>query len=116
MAFDVAFASIISPEEEAMNALLRKKRKWEYRNERYLLKLVETSADVSVESVKKAGRLTSFLLYLVYRILGGVLAIAFATFIGPKLIRATAPGELPEEVTTPEYQLEAQIKKPLAWR
>ncbi len=96
-----------------MNALLRKKKQWEYQNERYLLKLVETSADVSVESVKKAGLLTSFLAYLVYKFLGGMLAIAFATLIGPKLIRVTAPGELAHEVETPEHQLEARIKNPI---
>jgi hypothetical protein len=99
-----------------MNTLLRKKKIWEYQNEKYLLKLVETSADVSVESVKKAGLLTSFLVYLVYRFLGGMLAIAFAMFIGPKLIRITAPGELAEEVETPEHRLEFQIKNPVIWR
>ena len=99
-----------------MNALMRKKRKWEYQNERYFLKLVETSADVSVESVKKAGLVTSFLVYLLYKALGGVLALTFATFIGPKLIRTTAPGEFAEEVETPKHQLEAQIKNPFLLR
>ena len=99
-----------------MNALMRKKRKWEYQNERYFLKLVETSADVSVESVKKAGLITSFLVYLLYKALGGVLALAFATFIGPKLIRTIAPEVLAEEVETPEHQLQSQIKNPYLWR
>lgn len=95
-----------------MNALLRKKKIWEYQNERYLLKLVETSADVSVESVKKAGLITSFLVYLMYKALGCVLALTFATFIGPKLIRVTAPGEPTEEVETSEHQLQSRIKNP----
>lgn len=92
-----------------MNALLRKKKEWEIQNEKYFLKLVETSADVSVESVKKAGLLTSFLLYLAYKILGGVLAIAFAMMIGPKLTRRTAPEKPNEELENPFYQLESQI-------
>lgn len=95
-----------------MNALLRKKKQWETVNEKYFLKLVETSADVSVESVKKAGLLTSFLLYLVYKTLGGVLAIAFAMMIGPKLKRFTAPEEQAEELEIPFYRLESQIKNP----
>lgn len=99
-----------------MNALMRKKKIWEYQNERYLLKLVETSADVSVESVKKAGLITSFLVYLLYKALGGVLALTFATFIGPKLIRTTAPGELYEEVETPEHHLQSRIKNPYILR
>lgn len=99
-----------------MNALLRKKRIWEYQNERYFLKLVETSADVSVESVKKAGLITSFLVYLLYKTLGGMLALAFATFIRPKLIRTTAPEELAEEIETSVHQLESQIKNPYLWR
>ena len=99
-----------------MNALLRKKKEWEFHNERFLLKLVETSADVSVESVKKAGLLTSFLVYLVYKFLGGMLAIAFAIFIGPRLVRQTEPEQLHENVEVTSYQLESQIKKPLYLR
>jgi hypothetical protein len=79
------------PEEEDMNAILRRKKIWEYQNERYLLRLVETSADVSVESVKKAGLITCFLLYIAYKILEGVLAIAATMFKGPRLIRYTGP-------------------------
>ena len=74
------------------NAILRRKKIWEYQNERTLLRLVETSADVSVESVKKAGLLTSFLLYLVYKTLEGMLAIVATMFVGPRLIRHTGPG------------------------
>ncbi|WP_374076094.1 hypothetical protein [Bdellovibrio bacteriovorus] len=95
-----------------MNALLRKKKEWEFQNERYLLKLVEASADVSVESVKRAGLLTSFLAYLVYKLLGGMLAIASAIFRGPQLVRYTSPEKVFETVEISTYQLESQIKNP----
>ena len=98
------------------NALLRKKKEWEFHNERYLLRLVETSADVSIESVRKAGQLTSFLVYLVYKILGGMLAIAFAMFVGPRLVRQIAPEQLHENVEVNSYQLESQIKNPIIQR
>jgi hypothetical protein len=96
------FASTINPEEEAMNALLlRKKKEWEFQNERYLLRLVETSADVSIESVKKAGLLTSFLMYILYKLLGVVLALLALMFKGPKLA--------PERTL---QQLEIQVRNP----
>ncbi|UOF00599.1 hypothetical protein [Bdellovibrio reynosensis] len=95
-----------------MNALLRKKKEWEFQNERYLLKLVETSADMSIESVKKAGLLTSFLVYLVYKILGGMLAIASAMFRGPLLVRYSAPEKMYEQVELSTYQLESRIRNP----
>ena len=74
------------------NALMRKKKIWEYHNERVLLRLVETSADVTVESVKKAGQITSFLLYVMYKILEGVLVLMRMMFVGPRLIKHNSPG------------------------
>ncbi|MEK2647080.1 hypothetical protein [Bdellovibrio sp. BCCA] len=99
-----------------MNALLRKKKEWEFQNERYLLKLVETSADMSVESVKRAGLVTSFLAYLVYKFLGGMLAIASAIFRGPQLVRYTCPQRVFETVDVSTHRLESQIKNPYSWR
>ena len=95
-----------------MNALLRRKKEWEFHNEQFLLMLVATSTDVSVESVRKAGLLTSFLMYLVYKLIGGMLAIAFAIFEGPRLVRLTAPEQLHENVEVNSYQLESKIKSP----
>lgn len=68
-----------------MNALMRKKKEWEFQNERYFISIVETSADVSVESVKKAGQITSFLLYLAYKSTRMMLALASWTINEPKL-------------------------------
>lgn len=95
-----------------MNALLRKKQEWEFQNEQYFLRLVETSADVSVESVKRAGLLTSFLLYLMYKIIGGVLAIAAAIFKGPRLVRYTSSEHHFEQVEVSSHLLELKIKNP----
>lgn len=95
-----------------MNALMRKKQEWEYQNERYLLKLVEASEDVSVESVKRAGLLTSFLVYVMYKICGGVLLVAYAIFKGPKLVRYVS-AEKPYEVVQHSLNLyESKIKQP----
>ncbi|NUN07034.1 MAG: hypothetical protein HUU57_14900 [Bdellovibrio sp.] len=99
-----------------MNALLRQKQKWESQNERYLLRLVETSADVSIESVKKAGLITSFLAYLVYKLVRVMLAMASAVFHGPQLVRHTSPEKVYETVDVSNYQVEAQIKNPYIWR
>ena len=74
------------------NAISRRMRLWEYRNERTLWKLVENSAEITVECVKKAGLITSFLLYIVYKALEGVLAITRMMFVGPRLIRHNSPG------------------------
>jgi hypothetical protein len=102
MAFVLRFASTINPEEEAMNALLlRKKKEWEFQNERYLLRLVETSADVSIESVKKAGLLTSFLMYILYKITGVVLALLALMFKGPNLVLERTPEQLEIQVRNP---------------
>ncbi len=93
-----------------MSALLRKKKEWEYKNEQFLMEIVATTTDISIESVKKAGQLTSFLAYLIYKLLGGLLAIAFMMFVGPKLIRNLSPEDVPEEVSRSEHELEAKIK------
>lgn len=92
-----------------MNALLRRKREWEFQNERYFLKLVETSADVSVESVKRAGLLASFLVYLVYKISRGMLALANAILRRPELVRYTAPEKLYEIAEPSNHQLEYKL-------
>jgi hypothetical protein len=95
-----------------MQSLLRIKKNWEFQNELYLMKLVETSADVSIESVKKAGLVTSFLLYVVYKILGVVLAVLAVMFKGPRLIRFVAPDVF--ENFEPTYQQpDSQFKNPL---
>ena len=93
-----------------MNAISRKKKEWEYRNELFLNEMVATTATISIQSVKKAGQLTSFLAYVMYRMLGGVLAIAFMMFVGPKLIRETSPEDAAEEVSLTLQQLESRIK------
>lgn len=95
-----------------MNALLRKKRKWEYQNEQTLLRLVETSADVSIVSVKKAGQITSFLLYLVYKTLGVMLAIAKWMFLRPQLQRFITPERRTESVELTLQQLETSLRNP----
>lgn len=95
-----------------MNALLRKKRNWEYRNERTLLRLVATSADVSVDSVKKAGQITSFLLYIAYKAVGAMLAVARCTLKGPRLYRYHTPERAAEPVEAELQRLEARAKNP----
>lgn len=94
-----------------MNALLRKKKEWEFYNEQVLLRLVETSADVSIESVKKAGHVTSFLMYILYKLTGIVLALAALMFKGPTLVRWENPEFFKTVERTPE-QLEAQVRNP----
>ena len=96
-----------------MNALLmRKKKEWEFQNERYLLRLVETSADVSIESVKKAGLLTSFLMYILYKLMGVVLALLALMFKGPRLVRFYSPDIFENLERAPE-QLEIQVRNPI---
>lgn len=95
-----------------MNTLLRKKRIWEYHNERTLWRLVEASADVSTESVKKAGQITCFLLYIVYKTLGGMLAIARWMLQRPQLQRFITPERAPEPVEQNLQQLEASLRNP----
>lgn len=99
-----------------MNALLRKKKVWEYRNERTFLRLVETSADVTVESAKKAGQITSFLLFMVYRTPRILLAITRWTLLNPRLQRYSNP-VTPAEAVEPTLQsLEAKLKNPILLR
>lgn len=88
-----------------MNALLQKKREWEYQNRKVLVRLVRTSSDVSVESVAAklflAGLLTSFLLFLVYQMIKGMLvlggSLTGALLRGPQLVRQVAPEFRPQE-------------------
>lgn len=94
-----------------MNALRQKKREWEYQNRQVLLRLVRTSSDVSVESVKAAGRITSFLLYVVYHLLRGMLAAGSALLNEPQLVRLEAPARRPlENHEFNQRQLESSLE------
>jgi hypothetical protein len=93
-----------------MNALLRKKAVWKYRNQRVLLRLLESSADVYGESVVKAGHVMSFLLYLVYCTPGTMLAILEWILQGPDLKRRDHPYALAEVVEPNLHELEARLK------
>lgn len=95
-----------------MNALLRKKKDWEYHNEKTLLRLVETSADISIESVKKAGQITSFLLYIVYKTIGIVLALANWMLLMPAMKRHVSPQHVPIDVEPNKHRFEAKLKNP----
>lgn len=103
-----ALASIIHT-GGIMNALLRKKAVWKYRNERVFWRLVDSSADVYVESVVKAGHVMSFLLYLVYRTPGLMLAI-FEWILQPALQRRAQPYAPAEAVEPSLHALEARLK------
>jgi hypothetical protein len=94
-----------------MNALLQKKREWEHQNKKVLLRLVRTSSDVSVESVKTAGLVTSFLLYMIYALIRWMLAAGATLVKEPQLVRQVAPQQRPLE--THEFnrqQLAAQLE------
>lgn len=93
-----------------MNALLRKKAIWKYRNQRVLLRLLESSADVYVESVVKAGHVMSFLLYLVYQSPGLMLAILEWILQGPELKRRVQPYAQAEVVQPNLQELESRLK------
>ncbi|MBK9323466.1 MAG: hypothetical protein IPM97_11095 [Bdellovibrionaceae bacterium] len=93
-----------------MNVLKHKKKEWEYQNEQVLLKLVEASTDVSIESVKKAGLITSFLAYILYKLLGVMLAFASALLRGPQLIRYTSPEKIFESVDISADHAEVQMQ------
>ena len=95
-----------------MNALLRKKRVWEYKNERTLLRLVATSADVSIESVKKAGQVTSFLLYVIYKMTGLMLATTQWLLHRPSLWRFYTPEKPAESVEAELQRLESRLRNP----
>ena len=79
------------------NNLLRRKYEWEQQNQQVLVRLVQTSSDVSVESVKAAGLVTSFLLFLIYKMIKGMLAVGSLLFRGPQLVRQVAPQQRPLE-------------------
>ncbi|MGZ3769566.1 MAG: hypothetical protein ACXVCP_12505 [Bdellovibrio sp.] len=92
-----------------MSALLRKKKEWEFQNEQYLLRLVETSTDVSIESVKRAGLIASFLMYLVYKFIRTMLALANALLRQPQLVCRTSPEKPGKAVEIPKHQMEYQL-------
>lgn len=80
-----------------MQSLLQKTKEWEFENQQVLLKLVRSSSDVSVESVKVAGRITSFLLFVIYKMIRGMLAVGAVFLYSPQLVRRVAPSERPLE-------------------
>ncbi|MGZ3795494.1 MAG: hypothetical protein ACXVB1_03970 [Pseudobdellovibrionaceae bacterium] len=99
-----------------MEALIRKKNEWEFQNQQVLLKLVQTSSDVSVESVKKAGLVTSFLLFLIYKMIRGMLALGALMISAPRMVRNEAPGCQPlESHQFNNHHLESQLANPI-WR
>jgi hypothetical protein len=103
--------------EEAMFALTQRKKEWEYQNQKILLRLVQTSSDVSVESVKTAGLVTSFLLYLIYKMIRGMLALGAFLLLGPQPVRKVAPGQRPLEYHEFNQQhLENQLRSAPRWR
>ena len=100
-----------------MFALRQRKKEWEHHNQQVLVRLVQTSADVSVESVKVAGLLTSFLIFLIYKMIRGMLAFATFIFCGSSLIQKVAPGQRPLESHEFNQQpLELQIRTSQPWR
>ncbi|WP_413585642.1 hypothetical protein [Bdellovibrio sp. HCB274] len=92
-----------------MNAFMRKKAVWKYRNERVFWRLVDSSADVYVDSVIKAGQVTSFLLYMVYRTPGLMLAISEWILQGP-VFRRDGNTHVPEAVEPNKHLLESRLK------
>jgi hypothetical protein len=100
-----------------MFALVQKKKEWEYQNQKVLLRLVRTSSNVSVESVKAAGVVTSFLMYLIYIAIRGMLALSAYLFLRPNMVRRVAPGQTPQEIHEfNKHYLESQLKSPRPWR
>lgn len=100
-----------------MFALQQRKKEWEHHNRRVLVRLVQTSTDVSVESVKAAGLLTSFLLYLIYKIIRGMLALGAFMICGSQIVRKTGPGQRPLEYHEfSEHQIGSQIRTSQRWR
>jgi hypothetical protein len=94
-----------------MEVLWQKKKQWEYENQRVLIRLAQAIADVSVQSVKAAGLFTSFLLYLVYIVIRGMLAVSAILFYGPKLVRHVGPNERPQQIEEIQaQQLELQLR------
>jgi len=100
-----------------MNALVQKKKEWEFQNQKVLVKLVQTSSDLSVESVKKAGLVTSFLLFLIYKVISGMLALGAFLIYSPQMVRKVSPGAKPletHEFNRPHLKMQARSIQP--WR
>jgi len=72
-------------------------QRWEYENQLRLEKLSTQFQSFTKQSLLRAARLTSFLLYLAYG--GGKLSVAIARglIVGPELIRHVSPNERPLE-------------------
>jgi hypothetical protein len=81
-----------------MEALLQKKKMWEFQNQQALMKLAEVLSDLSIESVKAAVRSTSFLLYLIYAGFSIVLMGFIRGMLAPKMVRRMGPHTRSEEV------------------
>lgn len=99
-----------------MFALQQRKKEWEHYNQRVLVRLVQTSTNVSVESVKAAGLLTSFLIYLIYKTMKGMLALGAFMVCGSQMIRKVAPGKRPLEYYEFNRHTLEQIRTPHSWR
>jgi hypothetical protein len=99
-----------------MFALQQKKKEWEYHNQRVLVRLVQTSTDVSVESVKAAGLVTSFLIYLIYKMIRGMLALGALMISGSQIIRHVAPGQPPQEYHEFNQPRLEQTRNAQRWR
>lgn len=92
-----------------MQSLLQKTKEWEYENQKVFLRLIQTSSDVSVESVKAAGLLTSFLVFVIYKMIRSMLALGAVFIYSPQLVQRVAPGERPlESHEFQQQQLELQ--------
>lgn len=92
-----------------MQSLLQKKQEWEFENQKVLLKLVQTSSEVSVESVKAAGLVTSFLVFLIYKMIRGMLALGTLFLYSQTLVQRVSPELKPlEQHEFQQQQLELQ--------
>lgn len=86
-----------------MEAFYRKKRQWEFENEQRLV-IVANQASDRIQSVGVLFlQLTSFLLFVLYKVgrLGWILF--YGILMGPRLVRQVGPGEIPEEIQNFEY-------------
>lgn len=99
-----------------MQAFLHKKKVWEYHNQRMFFRLVRCSNNATVEIVKAAGLATSFLLYLVYKIVQGMLVVLGSLIAEPPLVRRISPQKPPESYHEfQQHSLELKIKSG-GWR
>jgi hypothetical protein len=84
-----------------MEALFRKKKRWEFQNQQVLKRLTEVASDLVTESVKAAVRSTSFLLYLIYAV-GSVstntLTVLIRGMLATRLVRRISRHHRPEEI------------------